>query len=48
MSNLEYLYIPMEGDKESVLKNLDELRKKTNQELVDSCNRQVKMGVVLC
>lgn len=34
MSNLEYLYIPMEGDKESVLKNLDELRKKSNQELV--------------
>jgi hypothetical protein len=25
LSSLEYLYFPMEGDKESVLKNLDEL-----------------------
>lgn len=46
MSKLEYLYIPAPGDKEIVQKHIEALSKKSNQELIDSCNRQVEIGIV--
>lgn len=46
MSKLEYLYMPMAGDRERILENLEKLKLQTKEELVDAVNRQIKVGVV--
>ena len=46
MSKLDYLYIPAPGDKEIVQQHTETLANKSNQELIDSCNRQVEIGIV--
>ena len=46
MSKLEYLYIAAPGDREIVMKNYEELKLRTDQEILDSCERQAKIGIV--
>jgi hypothetical protein len=43
---MEYMLIVREGFKEQVEKNMLEIEKFTNEELVQAYNRQVKMGIV--
>lgn len=46
MSKLEFVYISQKGDREAVAQHVEQLADKSNQEVVDLYNRQVKIGVV--
>ncbi|MEY3200104.1 MAG: hypothetical protein RJA13_2062 [Bacteroidota bacterium] len=43
---MEYMLIVREGFREEVEKNMLEIEKFTNEELVQAYNRQVKIGIV--
>lgn len=43
---MEQLYIPRKGDRERVQENLEYFKAKTNQELIDSYNDSVNVGIV--
>ncbi len=43
---MEYMLIVREGFREEVEKNMLEIEKFTNEELVEAYNRQVKIGIV--
>lgn len=45
MNKLEYLYIAAPGDRETVIQHYEELKLRTDQEILDSCERQVKIGI---